>query len=79
MSYISDVCPAGTFQSANKAFCLRCKEDTIGTKGLSSCTLCEAGIMANKNRMECGNLILCKLYFPRVIISISHKSLILLV
>ena len=76
MSYISDVCPAGTFQSANKTFCLRCKEDTIGTKGLSSCTLCAAGILANKNGMECGNLILCILYFPQVINRISHKSLI---
>ena len=53
--YISDLCPAGTFLTDNKTYCMPCEGNTISTEGSSSCTPCETGTVANRERTECGN------------------------
>ena len=66
MSHILDQCPVGTYQPANKKYCLRCEGNNISTEGSSSCTPCEAGTVANKKRNECGEFKFIKIFLKRL-------------
>ena len=54
MNQISALCPAGTYLPANKTYCLHCEGNKISNEGSSSCTPCETGTVANKEKTECG-------------------------
>ena len=63
MDKISDQCPAGTYQPANKKYCLRCEGNNISTEGSRNCTTCEAGKGANIKKTECGEFNLIQIFF----------------
>ena len=51
---ISVPCPAGTNRSADQTSCEKCVENTISTEGADSCTPCDTGFLANRNKTKCG-------------------------